>query len=89
MVLNCVVFCGQDIKREKWVLTDEGNTYTTVGSPEAQLMLAIPPEGISRDDLQVILTLPFSAPNSFSAEFVILLFFFSDCRKNWVRRFSR
>ncbi|GAU45381.1 hypothetical protein TSUD_90010 [Trifolium subterraneum] len=43
---------AQDIKRETWVLTDEGNTYATLGSPEIQLMLAIPPEGISRDELQ-------------------------------------
>jgi len=35
------------------VLTDEGNTYATLGSPEFQLILAIPPEGISRDELQV------------------------------------
>ncbi|GAU11740.1 hypothetical protein TSUD_74910 [Trifolium subterraneum] len=26
---------AQDIKRETWVLTDEGNSYTTLGSPEA------------------------------------------------------
>ncbi|KEH22294.1 hypothetical protein MTR_7g038870 [Medicago truncatula] len=38
-----------DIKRETWVLTDEGNTYATLGSPEFQLMLAILP---SRDELQ-------------------------------------
>jgi len=37
------------------VLTDEGNTYATLGSPEFQLILAIPPEGISRDELQVCL----------------------------------
>ncbi|PNY02843.1 putative phenylalanine-tRNA ligase alpha subunit-like protein [Trifolium pratense] len=43
---------AQDIKRETWVLTDEGNTYATLGSPEIQLILAIPPEGISRDELQ-------------------------------------
>jgi len=44
---------AQDIKRETWVLTDEGKTYSTVGSPEVQLFLAIPPEGISKEDLQV------------------------------------
>ncbi|WVZ03641.1 hypothetical protein V8G54_024447 [Vigna mungo] len=43
---------AQDIKREAWVLTDEGKTYATVGSPEVQLFLAIPPEGISKEDLQ-------------------------------------
>ncbi|CAI8618730.1 unnamed protein product [Vicia faba] len=46
---------AEDIKRETWVLTDEGNTYTTMGSPEAQLILAIPPQGISREQLQKML----------------------------------
>ena len=40
---------------EKWVLTKEGETYTATGSPEMQLFLAIPPEGIPREELQVIL----------------------------------
>ncbi|KAL2574661.1 hypothetical protein AAZV13_17G199900 [Glycine max] len=45
---------AQDIKRETWVLTDEGKTYSSVGSPEVQLFFAIPPEeGISKQDLQV------------------------------------
>lgn len=43
----------QDIKRETWVLTDEGMAYATAGSPEVQLFLAIPPEGIPREELQV------------------------------------
>ncbi|KAH1224567.1 Phenylalanine--tRNA ligase alpha subunit, cytoplasmic [Glycine max] len=43
---------AQDIKRETWVLTDEGETYATVGSPEVQLFLAIPQEGISKEELQ-------------------------------------
>lgn len=43
---------AKDIKRETWVLTDEGNSYATLGSPEVQLMLAIPPQGISRDEIQ-------------------------------------
>ncbi|XP_057456391.1 phenylalanine--tRNA ligase alpha subunit, cytoplasmic-like [Lotus japonicus] len=43
---------AEEIKRESWMLTDEGKTYATVGSPEMQLMLAIPPEGISKDELQ-------------------------------------
>ncbi|XP_057496447.1 phenylalanine--tRNA ligase alpha subunit, cytoplasmic-like [Actinidia eriantha] len=42
---------AQDIKREKWVLTDEGRTYAASGSPEVQLFLAIPPEGISPEEL--------------------------------------
>lgn len=43
----------QDIKRETWVLTEEGNKYAVAGSPEVQLFLAVPPEGISREELQV------------------------------------
>ncbi|KAL5981179.1 hypothetical protein ACLOJK_029100 [Asimina triloba] len=43
---------AQDIKREWWVLTDEGKSYTLAGSPEVQLFNAIPPEGISREELQ-------------------------------------
>ncbi|KAJ4959486.1 hypothetical protein NE237_026597 [Protea cynaroides] len=43
---------AQDIKRENWVLTDEGKSYTVAGSPEVQLFLAILPEGISREELQ-------------------------------------
>ncbi|XP_010671113.2 phenylalanine--tRNA ligase alpha subunit, cytoplasmic [Beta vulgaris subsp. vulgaris] len=43
---------AQDIKRESWVLTDEGKLYAAAGSPEMQLFLAIPPEGISPDELQ-------------------------------------
>ncbi|XP_071735453.1 phenylalanine--tRNA ligase alpha subunit, cytoplasmic [Rutidosis leptorrhynchoides] len=42
----------QDIKKESWLLTDEGKTYAANGSPEFQLFTAIPPEGISRADLQ-------------------------------------
>ncbi|OIW08713.1 hypothetical protein TanjilG_03389 [Lupinus angustifolius] len=41
----------EDIKRESWVLTDEGNTYAVSGSPEVQLFLAIPEEGIVKDEL--------------------------------------
>ncbi|KAK3024772.1 hypothetical protein RJ639_044933 [Escallonia herrerae] len=43
---------AQDIKKEKWVLTEEGATYAATGSPEFQLFLAIPEEGISREELQ-------------------------------------
>ncbi|CAK9142561.1 unnamed protein product [Ilex paraguariensis] len=45
---------AQDIKRERWVSTNEGKTYAAGGSPEVQLLLAIPPEGISREELQVM-----------------------------------
>lgn len=44
----------QDIKRERWVLSDEGKSYAASGSPEVQLFSTIPPEGISREELQVI-----------------------------------
>ncbi|KAJ8428187.1 hypothetical protein Cgig2_033125 [Carnegiea gigantea] len=43
---------AQDIKKERWVLTDEGKLYAVAGSPERQLFLSIPPEGISLDELQ-------------------------------------
>lgn len=43
---------AQDIKSEKWILTEEGEAYATSGSPEVQFFLAIPPEGISREELQ-------------------------------------
>ncbi|XP_021861672.1 phenylalanine--tRNA ligase alpha subunit, cytoplasmic isoform X2 [Spinacia oleracea] len=43
---------SQDIKRESLVLTDEGKLYADTGSPEMQVFSAIPPEGISPDELQ-------------------------------------
>ncbi|XP_059462755.1 phenylalanine--tRNA ligase alpha subunit, cytoplasmic [Corylus avellana] len=44
---------AQDIKRETWVLTDEGNMYAAAGSPEGQLFFAVPAEGgIPREELQ-------------------------------------
>ncbi|XP_010437045.1 PREDICTED: phenylalanine--tRNA ligase alpha subunit, cytoplasmic [Camelina sativa] len=43
----------QDIKKETWVLTDEGKEYAAEGSPEVQLFLAVPEEGsISKDELE-------------------------------------
>lgn len=42
----------KDIKRERWVLSEEGKTYASNGSPEVQLFMAIPPEGISKVDLE-------------------------------------
>ncbi|PHT33313.1 putative phenylalanine--tRNA ligase alpha subunit [Capsicum baccatum] len=36
---------AKDIRRERWVLTEEGETYAAVGSPEFQLFSAVPPEG--------------------------------------------
>jgi phenylalanyl-tRNA synthetase alpha chain len=41
-----------DIKRERYVLTDEGKKYAAEGSPEFQFFLAVPPEGISINDLE-------------------------------------
>lgn len=43
---------AQDIKKERWVLTQEGLQYAEAGSPEVQLFLAIPKEGITQEDLQ-------------------------------------
>ena len=43
----------QDIIKETWVLTDEAKGYAARGSPEAQLVAAIPPEGASKDALKV------------------------------------
>lgn len=43
---------AQDIKKERWVLTDEGKLYAAAGSPEIQLFLAVPPAGISPAELQ-------------------------------------
>lgn len=43
---------AQDIKKERWILTDEGNSYTVAGSPEVQFFMVVPPEGISREQLQ-------------------------------------
>ncbi|KAL0384090.1 UNVERIFIED_CONTAM: Phenylalanine--tRNA ligase alpha subunit, cytoplasmic [Sesamum radiatum] len=44
---------AQDIKKERWVLTLEGDLYAKYGSPEVQLFSAVPPEGITREELQV------------------------------------
>ena len=45
---------AQDIKRERWVLTDEAKKYVAEGSPEVQFLLAVPPEGISINELKVV-----------------------------------
>ncbi|EHA8592202.1 putative Phenylalanine--tRNA ligase alpha subunit, cytoplasmic [Cocos nucifera] len=44
---------SQDIKKESFALTDEGKSYAADGSPEVQFYLAVPPEGITRDDLKL------------------------------------
>ncbi|CAL4967137.1 unnamed protein product [Urochloa decumbens] len=41
-----------DVIKETWVLTDEAKGYAAKGSPEAQLVAAIPPEGASKDALK-------------------------------------
>ncbi|RWR80297.1 phenylalanine--tRNA ligase alpha subunit, cytoplasmic [Cinnamomum micranthum f. kanehirae] len=46
-----------DIKKERWVLADEGNSYAIAGSPEVQFFLAVPPEGISHEGLQFMVEL--------------------------------
>ncbi|KAE8687049.1 putative phenylalanine--tRNA ligase alpha subunit [Hibiscus syriacus] len=44
---------AQDIKRESWVLTEEGKKYAAEDSPEVELFLAVPQEDyISKDELQ-------------------------------------
>ncbi|CAK7329704.1 unnamed protein product [Dovyalis caffra] len=44
---------AKDIKRDTWVLTEEGEKYAEQGSPEVRLFLAVPEEGsISKEELQ-------------------------------------
>ncbi|KAM7510793.1 hypothetical protein LguiB_009668 [Lonicera macranthoides] len=42
---------AKDIKRERWVLTDEAKKYAAEGSPEVHFFLAVPSEGISINEL--------------------------------------
>ena len=44
---------SQEIKKESWILTEEGEKYASSASPEVQLFEAIPPEGIRQDELEV------------------------------------
>lgn len=46
------IVIAEDVRKDKWVLTEEGKSYTVAGSPEAQLFAAVPPGGIPRADLQ-------------------------------------
>jgi len=41
-----------DITKETWALTDEAKGYAARGSPEAQLVAAIPPEGACKAALK-------------------------------------
>jgi hypothetical protein len=53
---ECVIFghvASQAIKRNSWILTAEGESYAVRGSPEFQVFQAVPPEGISRVELEV------------------------------------
>jgi phenylalanyl-tRNA synthetase alpha chain len=43
---------AQSIKRNSWILTAEGESYAVRGSPEFQVFQAVPPEGISRVELE-------------------------------------
>ncbi|PKA56109.1 putative phenylalanine--tRNA ligase alpha subunit [Apostasia shenzhenica] len=43
---------AQEFQKDRWFLKDEGKTYAQEGSPEVQLFYAVPPEGISREELQ-------------------------------------
>ncbi|KAI0495534.1 hypothetical protein KFK09_021835 [Dendrobium nobile] len=43
---------AQEFQKDRWFLKEEGRTYAREGSPEVQLFNAVPPEGISREELQ-------------------------------------
>ncbi|KAH7282163.1 hypothetical protein KP509_35G015800 [Ceratopteris richardii] len=43
---------AKDIKKEFWVLTEEGDKYATTASPEVQVFEAVPVEGIRQDQLE-------------------------------------
>ncbi|XP_020272856.1 phenylalanine--tRNA ligase alpha subunit, cytoplasmic-like [Asparagus officinalis] len=43
---------SQDVKKDKWLLTEEAKLYALNGSPEAQVFSAVPPEGIPRAELE-------------------------------------
>ncbi|XP_050364130.1 phenylalanine--tRNA ligase alpha subunit, cytoplasmic [Argentina anserina] len=43
---------SREVTKETWLLTEEGKTYAVQGSPEMQLFLSIPLEGITKDELQ-------------------------------------
>lgn len=49
----------EDIDHFQYILTDEAKSYLKTGSPEAQLMEAIPKEGISLTQLKVRILLRF------------------------------
>lgn len=43
----------QDIKRERWLLSEEAQLYVKYGSAEVLLFEAVPPEGTTKDELKV------------------------------------
>ncbi|MCO5601759.1 hypothetical protein L7F22_055884 [Adiantum nelumboides] len=43
---------AKDIKKEMWVLTDEGSKYASSASPEVQVFEAVTLEGIQQDQLE-------------------------------------
>ena len=60
LICLCILFYGtvssypsQEIKKESWILTEEGEKYAISASPEVQLFEAVPPEGIRQDELEV------------------------------------
>jgi hypothetical protein len=53
LIAGLLLAFPQDIIKETWVLTEEAKGYAAKGSPEAQLVAAIPPEGASKDALKV------------------------------------
>lgn len=65
------------------MLTDEGKLYADTGSPEAQLFLAIPPEGgIPREELQVSTVLFFVLKSVLeSSEYIGSALWFIHCNE--------
>ena len=59
-VLNALssreVVAYETIVTEKWVLTEEGKSIAETGSHEARVYNAVPPEGISISELNVLET---------------------------------
>ncbi|KAJ6846784.1 phenylalanine--tRNA ligase alpha subunit, cytoplasmic-like [Iris pallida] len=43
---------SKDIKKDRLLLTEEGKTYAANGSPEFQVFMAVPSDGISRPELE-------------------------------------
>ncbi|KAK9164150.1 hypothetical protein Syun_005052 [Stephania yunnanensis] len=74
---------AQEVKKEKWVLTDEGKVYAASGSPEVQLFDAVPPEGISREELQCEIANLFNCVLSISMAMLLI----DSLRANYAVRY--